>query len=213
MSEIEQSTETEARTDAETDAETEGRVDLADAEVESHAEDADQVGDDSVDADDEAGDGTSPSLHDRLVQEGDIAADYLEELLDIADLDGDLDMDVEGERAVVSIVGAELQQLVGAQGEVLDALQELTRLAVYRETGERSRLMLDISGHRASRRKELEELATSTVAQVRESGERAALRPMSPFERKVVHDAVAAAGLTSESEGVEPRRYVVVLPA
>ena len=149
----------------------------------------------------------------RLEREGDIAADYLEGLLDIADLDGDIDMDVEGERALVSIVGAELQQLVGDQGKVLDALQELTRLAVYRETGERSRLMLDISGHRAARRLELEELAATTVAGVKESGERAALRPMTPFERKVVHDAVAAAGLTSESEGVEPRRYVVVLPA
>ena len=159
----------------------------------------------------EPGDG--PSAQDRLEQEGDIAADYLEELLDIADLDGDLDMDVEAERAVVSIVGADLQQLVGRNGEVLDALQELTRLAVYRETGERSRLMLDVSGHRASRRRELEELAATTVAAVQESGERAALRPMTPFERKVVHDAVAAAGLSSESEGVEPRRYVVVLPA
>ena len=151
-------------------------------------------------------------LQDRLEQEGDIAADYLEELLDIADLDGDLDMDVEGERAVVSIVGADLSQLVGANGEVLDALQELTRLAVYRETGERSRLMLDVSGHRAQRRRELEELAADTAAAVKESGERVALRAMTPFERKVVHDAVAAAGLTSESEGVEPRRYVVVLP-
>ncbi len=153
------------------------------------------------------------SIEDQLEREGDIAADYLEELLDIADLDGDLDMDVEGERALVSIVGAELQQLVGDQGKVLDALQELTRLAVYRETGERSRLMLDISGHRAARRRELEELAATMVAGVKESGERAALRPMTPFERKVVHDAVAAAGLTSESEGVEPRRYVVILPA
>ncbi|HET9841147.1 MAG TPA: R3H domain-containing nucleic acid-binding protein [Nocardioides sp.] len=153
------------------------------------------------------------SVQERLEQEGDIAADYLEELLDIADLDGDLDMDVEGERAIVSIVGGELQQLVGEQGKVLDALQELTRLAVYRETGERSRLMLDISGHRAARRRELEELAAVTVAEVKGSGERSALRPMTPFERKVVHDAVAAAGLTSESEGVEPRRYVVVLPA
>jgi len=153
------------------------------------------------------------SLQDRLEHEGDIAADYLEELLDIADLDGDLDMDVEGERAVVSIVGADLQQLVGDQGKVLDALQELTRLAVYRETGERSRLMLDISGPRAARRRALEELAATTAVEVKEAGERAALRPMTPFERKVVHDAVAAAGLTSESEGVEPRRYVVVLPA
>nr|WP_227488827.1 R3H domain-containing nucleic acid-binding protein [Nocardioides kribbensis] len=147
-----------------------------------------------------------------LEAEGDIAADYLEELLDIADLDGDLDMDVEGDRASVSIVGADLSQLVGQHGEVLDALQELTRLAVYRETGERSRLMLDISGFRAQKRTELEALAADSVAQVRESGERLSLQPMSPFERKVVHDAVAEAGLSSESEGVEPRRYVVVLP-
>jgi spoIIIJ-associated protein len=154
-----------------------------------------------------------PSRLEQLEQEGDIAADYLEELLDIADLDGDLDMDVEGDRAAVSIVGADLSHLVGDRGEVLEALQELTRLAVYRETGERSRLMLDISGFRAEKRVELERLAEQTVAQVRADGASVALDPMSPFERKVVHDAVAAAGLTSESEGVEPRRYVVVLPA
>jgi spoIIIJ-associated protein len=147
-----------------------------------------------------------------LENEGEIAADYLEELLDIADLDGDLDMDVEGDRAAVSIVGADLSQLVGRDGEVLEALQELTRLAVYRETGVRSRLMLDVSGHRAARRAELEKVAAESVAAVRESGEKLSLTPMSPFERKVVHDAVAEAGLTSESEGVEPRRYVVVLP-
>ncbi|WP_051706317.1 protein jag [Nocardioides aequoreus] len=167
---------------------------------------------------DEAADGAeapeSPSKRaQKLEQEGEIAADYLEELLEIADLDGDLDMDVEGDRATVSIVGAELPELVGEDGEVLDALQELTRLAVYRETGERSRLMLDVSGHRADRRADLERTAESVIAQVRESGERAELDPMTPFERKVVHDAVAAAGLRSESEGVEPRRYVVVLPA
>jgi spoIIIJ-associated protein len=150
---------------------------------------------------------------DALETEGEIAADYLEELLDIADLDGDLDMDVEGDRASVSIVGADLNQLVGRDGEVLDALQELTRLAVYRETGERSRLMLDVSGFRARKRAELEALAEKTISEVKESGERQSLDPMSPFERKVVHDAVAAAGLTSESEGVEPRRYVVILPA
>lgn len=150
---------------------------------------------------------------EQLEREGDIAADYLEELLDIADLDGDLDMDVDGDRAAVSIVGADLSQLVGARGEVLDALQELTRLAVYRETGERSRLMLDISGFRAQKREELVKLAEETVARVQETGSPAALDPMSPFERKVVHDAVAAAGLTSESEGVEPRRHVVVLPS
>jgi spoIIIJ-associated protein len=157
-------------------------------------------------------DDVRPGRRERLEQEGDIAADYLEELLEISDLDGDLDMDVEGDRATVSIVGADLPQLVGDQGEVLEALQELTRLAVYRETGERSRLMLDVSGHRAQRRTALEEQAARVVAEVKESGERATLEPMTPFERKVVHDVVAAAGLTSESEGTEPRRFVVVLP-
>jgi spoIIIJ-associated protein len=172
----------------------------------------------AADESDEAGVPTTteaaprPSRLEQLEQEGDIAADYLEELLDIADLDGDLDMDVEGDRAAVSIVGADLQQLVGRNGEVLEALQELTRLAVYRETGDRSRLMLDISGFRAERRTKLVELANETIARARETGEPQSLDPMTPFERKVVHDAVAEAGLTSESEGVEPRRRVVVLP-
>ena len=150
---------------------------------------------------------------ERLENEGDIAADYLEELLDITDLDGDLDMDVEGDRAAVSIVGGDLKRLVGRNGEVLEALQELTRLAVHRETGERSRLMLDIGGHRAAQRERLVKLAEEVVAEVKESGEKVALDPMSPFERKVVHDAVAAGGLQSESEGAEPKRFVVVLPS
>jgi spoIIIJ-associated protein len=152
-----------------------------------------------------------PDRASLLEREGDIAADYLEELLDIADLDGDLDMDVEGDRAAVSIVGADLRQLVGRNGEVLEALQELTRLAVYRETGERSRLMLDVSGHRAERRAALVEQANDAVERARAEGQPVSLEPMTPFERKVVHDAVAAAGLRSESEGVEPRRHVVVL--
>jgi spoIIIJ-associated protein len=173
----------------------------------------DAVIDDAVAQETDAQESAPTSRVEQLEQEGDIAADYLEELLDIADLDGDLDMDVEGDRAAVSIVGADLNQLVGANGEVLDALQELTRLAVYRETGERSRLMLDISGYRAEKREELVKLADATVTQVKETGEPVSLSAMSPFERKVVHDAVAAAGLTSESEGVEPRRYVVVLPS
>ena len=167
-------------------------------------EPADEPGDDASEA---------SSRVERLENEGDIAADYLEELLDIADLDGDLDMDVEGDRAAVSIVGADLSHLVGGNGEVLDALQELTRLAVYRETGERSRLMLDVSGHRASRREALVTLAEEKVAAVKESGERVELEPMTSFERKVVHDVVTDSGLVSESEGVEPRRFVVILPA
>ncbi|KRE94159.1 single-stranded DNA-binding protein [Nocardioides sp. Soil774] len=154
-----------------------------------------------------------PSKVERLEHEGDIAADYLEELLDIADLDGDLDMDVEGDRASVQIGGADLSLLVGRNGEVLEALQELTRLAVFRETGERSRLMLDVGGHRAEQRTRLVALAEKSIAQVKESGESLSLEPMSAFERKVVHDAVAAAGLTSESDGAEPKRHVVILPA
>jgi len=186
MSEIE--SESETATESETESETES--DSAEVNTESAAD-----------------------LTERLEREGDIAADYLEELLDIADLDGDIDMDVEGDRAAVSIVGGNLNRLVGRQGEVLDALQELTRLAVYRETGERSRLMLDVGGFRADKRSMLEKLAEDTVAQVKESGEPVALDPMTPFERKVVHDAVGAAGLISDSEGVEPNRYVVVRPA
>jgi spoIIIJ-associated protein len=148
-----------------------------------------------------------------LEQEGEIAADYLEGLLDIADLDGDIDMDVEGDRAAVSIVGADLKQLVGKGGAVLDAVQELTRLAVLRATGERSRLMLDIGGFRAARRTELTELGAKSAQQAKETGEPVRLAPMTPFERKVVHDAVAAAGLRSESDGEEPNRRVVVYPS
>ncbi|MER7837227.1 R3H domain-containing nucleic acid-binding protein [Streptomyces sp. NPDC096040] len=153
----------------------------------------------------------------RLEQEGEIAADYLEGLLDIADLDGDIDMDVEADRAAVSIIsdagGRDLQKLVGRDGEVLEALQELTRLAVHRETGDRSRLMLDIAGYRAKKRAELSELGAKAAAEVKSTGEPVKLKPMSPFERKVVHDVVKSAGLRSESEGEEPQRFVVVLPA
>ncbi|MEU8540138.1 R3H domain-containing nucleic acid-binding protein [Streptomyces sp. NPDC048717] len=153
----------------------------------------------------------------RLEQEGEIAADYLEGLLDIADLDGDIDMDVEADRASVSIIsdsgGRDLHKLVGRDGEVLEALQELTRLAVHRETGDRSRLMLDIAGFRAKKRAELAQLGAQAASEVKSTGEPVKLDPMTPFERKVVHDAVAAAGLRSESEGEEPQRFVVVLPA
>ena len=151
----------------------------------------------------------------QLEREGDIAADYLEELLDIADIDGDIDIDVDHGRAAVEIVSDEdggrgLRRLVGDEGEVLDALQELTRLAVQTQTGERSRLMLDIAGHRRARRNTLTEIANEAIAQVRTSGQDVSLEAMNPFERKVVHDAVAAAGLVSDSEGVEPNRRVVI---
>ncbi|WP_298179625.1 R3H domain-containing nucleic acid-binding protein [Saccharomonospora sp.] len=166
------------------------------------------------------GDETAPAVNDiddnedLLVREGDIAGDYLERLLDILDYDGDIDLDVEAGRAVVSIDGGDdLDKLVGPRGTVLEALQELTRLAVQQETGTRSRLMLDIAGWRAARREQLRELGRSTAESVRDSGERIRLQPMSPFERKIVHDAVATVdGVTSESEGEEPKRRVVVKP-
>jgi len=150
---------------------------------------------------------------DRLVAEGEIAGDYLEELLDLLDFDGDIDLDVEGDRAIVSIDGGEdLAKLVGRRGEVLDALQELTRLAVHQKTGERSRLMLDVAGWRRRRRDELSALGGKVARRVLENGEREELAPMTPFERKIVHDAVAnVSGVHSESEGVEPARRVVVL--
>lgn len=153
----------------------------------------------------------------RLEEEGEVAADYLEELLDIIDLDGDIDIDVENGRAAVGIVTEgsprELQRLVGPKGEVLEALQELTRLAVQAATGERSRLMLDIAGFRAGRRRALEDLAARVCQDVRKSGTAVRMDPMSAFERKVVHDVVADAGLFSESEGEDPQRRVVVHPA
>ena len=162
----------------------------------------------------EAKDEKSTSVDEALVNEGDIAGDYLERLLDLLDYDGDIDLDVEAGRAIVSIDGGEdLEKLVGPRGNVLEALQELTRLAVQQETGLRTRLMLDVAGWRAERRRELHELGTSTAETVVSTGESVRMQPMSPFERKVVHDAVAAVdGAHSESEGEAPKRRVVVIP-
>lgn len=153
----------------------------------------------------------APKAENPLLAEGDIAADYLEELLDIADLDGDIENYFESGRAYVS-VDTESDLLVGKDGEVLEALQSLARLAVLSETGHRSRLMLDVAGYRDRRKQELTAIAKDAIAEVTESGEPARLPAMNAFERKIVHDAVAAAGLGSESEGEEPGRRVVVLP-
>lgn len=148
----------------------------------------------------------------KLEEEGDIAADYLEALLDIADLDGDIDIDVENNRASVAIVGAKLDNLVGRDGEVLDALQELTRLAVQSSTGDRSRLMLDIGGFRENRRTDLKALAEEKAAEAKASGAPIKLSPMNAFERKIVHDRIQELGLSSESEGEDPNRFVVIFP-
>ena len=161
---------------------------------------------------------TGSATMKRLEEEGEVGADYLEELLDIADLGGDIDIDVDHGRASVAIVASEegderdLADLVGRDGEVLEAVQELTRLAVQARTGNRSRLMLDINGYRARRRVELTGIAQAAVEKVLATGQAVSLEPMNPFERKVCHDIVAAAGLVSESEGAEPHRHVVVQP-
>jgi spoIIIJ-associated protein len=148
-----------------------------------------------------------------LFRESEIAADYVEGLLDILDYDGDIDELVSGGRPVVEVVGGRLQTLVGQRGATLEALQELTRLAVFRQTGVPSRLLLDIGGYRATRRKELSAVAKNAVERVKQHGEPVRLEPMSAFERKCVHDVVnAIAGVVSESEGVEPNRRVVVRP-
>jgi spoIIIJ-associated protein len=190
--------------------EVEARAEEASAPTEESLEDALEDASEDAEAD---GSATEADSEERLVAEGEIAGDYLEELLDLLDFDGDIDLDVEGSRAVVSIDGSDdLTKLVGRKGEVLDALQELTRLAVHQKTGVRSRLMLDIASWRRRRREELAALGDKVARRVLESGEREELAPMTPFERKIVHDAVAAVeGVRSESEGVEPSRRVVVL--
>jgi spoIIIJ-associated protein len=154
-----------------------------------------------------------PADEGLLVREGDVAGDYLERLLDILDVDGDIDLDVEGDRASVAIVGGKLDNLIGQDGATLEALQELTRLAVAQATGVRSRLMLDIGEFRARRRADLTTLAGTVARRVAESRQPERLAPMNPFERKVVHDVIAGVdGVRSESEGEEPQRRVVVLP-
>jgi spoIIIJ-associated protein len=187
---------------------------LPDADLASDDAVVDSVDDtDEADEADEADEDDEKSGDDPLVREGDVAGDYLERLLDILDVDGDIDLDVEGDRASVAIVGGRLDDLIGPDGATLEALQELTRLAVAQSTGVRSRLMLDVGEFRAKRKADLTTLAGETARRVSSSGQPERLAPMNPFERKVVHDVIASVdGVRSESEGEEPQRRVVVLP-
>jgi len=166
------------------------------------------------DSDDAARGSEKGSSASRLEEEGDVAADYLEELLDIADIDGDIDIEVRNGRTYISIVaeeeGSGLENLVGRDGEVLEALQELTRLAVLSATENRSRLVLDINGYRADRAGDLQQIAEDAIASVKDTGKAVALAPMSAYERKIVHDAVADLGFVSESEGEGADRHIVV---
>lgn len=150
-----------------------------------------------------------------LEEEGEAAADYLEELLDTADLDGDIDIEVREGRTYLSVVadgddGEGLAVLVGEDGEVLEALQELVRLSVLAATDRRSRLVLDIGGYRRRRAAVLQDLALAAVREARETGEHVHLEPLSAYERKIVHDVVAEQGLVSESEGEGAARHIVV---
>lgn len=184
------------------------------AGVDTLAESADEAVPEGSEESEESETGAAPRISKReeaLTIEGEVAADYLEELLDIADLDGDIDTFNEGGRAHASIL-TDSDVLVGKDGEVLEALQELARLAVMTETGHRSRLMLDVAGFRDKQRAILQDLAADALAEVQSTGEPVRLSPMNPYQRKVVHDAVAAGGHVSESEGEEPQRRVVVLP-
>ncbi|MUN62934.1 RNA-binding protein [Kocuria sediminis] len=158
--------------------------------------------------------GTDPAL-DPLEEEGEVAADYLEELLDTADLDGDIDIEVRDGRTYLSVVAEgdddeSLSVLVGEDGEVLEALQELVRLSVLAATGRRSRLVLDVAGYRQRRSSALQEMALAAVREAQETGGRVHLEPLSAYERKIVHDVVAEQGLVSESEGEGAGRHIVV---
>jgi spoIIIJ-associated protein len=195
------------------------RVDEADTAEDDEAVDEGEEGEeaeDEAEGDDAPGSAvaeTKETSDNDLFRQSEIAADYVEGLLDILDYDGDIDELVSGGRPVVEVVGGRLQPLVGQRGATLEALQELTRLAVFRETGSPSRLLLDVGGYRATRRKELGAVAKNAVEKVKEYGESVRLEPMSAFERKCVHDVVnALSGVESESEGVEPHRRIIVRP-
>lgn len=210
--------ETDDETGAADDAESAGAADL-DREIDPENREIDPEGAPEIapeGAPEIAPEGAKKSRKQLLEAEGDVAADFLEVLLDICDIDGDIDVDIDGDRAAVSVVDSEEgrvpRRLVGTDGKVLEALQELTRLAVQTETGERSRLMLDVAGHRAARRAQIVEVARGVITEVNAKGDQVEMEPMTAFERKIVHDEVLAAGLRSESDGVEPRRFVVVLP-
>ena len=192
--------------DLETDNLGSDDVDPVEEEIDAEADEAE---DDNGEEDekDEPTDGD-------LFRQSEIAADYIEGLLDILDFDGDIDELVQNGRPMVEVVGGRLNNLVGTRGATLEALQELSRLAVYRQTGEPSRLLLDVGGFRAARRKELVAVAKNAAEKVKQYGESVRLEPMSAFERKCVHDVInAMSGVESESEGVEPSRRIVVRPS
>ena len=189
--------------------------DVTDTEVETTTvptADVESVeGADSVVVDSESGDSDTPTAGE-LEAEGDIAADYIEELLDIADLDGDIDIDTRGGRAYLSVSAGEgtTNLRILSKPETVNALQELTRIAVQTKTGSFSRLILDVGGSRDARAGELAVLVDKAIARIEEGAESASLPAMSSYERKLVHDVVAERGYVSESEGEGRDRHTVI---
>ena len=154
--------------------------------------------------------GDSPSI-DQLEQEGDIAADYIEEFLDICDLDGDIDIDARNGRAYLSVNSTDADNLrLLSKPDTVNALQELTRLAVQNKTGSFSRLILDIGGSRDARQAELTALVARAIERIEAGAAEAALPPMSSYERKLVHDIVSDRGYVSESNGEGRDRHTVI---
>lgn len=155
----------------------------------------------------------APATDDQLEQEGDVAADFLEGLLDIADIDGDLALDVRAGRAYVSVEqegdGDGSLSLL-SDPDTVQALQELTRIAVQSKTGRFSRLILDVAGSRETRQQQLEKLVDRAIARLDEGASQASLPSMSSYERKLVHDIVADRGLVSESYGEGSDRHTVI---
>jgi spoIIIJ-associated protein len=200
---------TETTDAAEIVAETAAATETPDVEFTSSATDGSAGSGASAD-----GTGIETASGPTLDDEGDVAADYIEELLDICDLDGDIDIEVTDGRAYISVnASGESNLRVLSRPDTVAALQELTRLAVQTKTGEFSRLILDVGGSREQRQRELEKLVDSAVAQLDAGAESAHLDPMSSYERKLVHDIVAARGLVSESEGEGRDRHTVITRA
>ncbi len=179
---------------------------------------SEEVQESVVDSDVQAEHGHSTAWSERTVaqleEEGDIAADYIEELLDITDLDGDIDIDARAGRAYVSVNSSEDSNLrLLSKPDTVNALQELTRIAVQAKTGSFSRLILDVGGSREAREAELAGFVDHAISRIEAGAASAALPPMSSYERKLVHDLVASRGFSSESEGEGRDRHTVITHA
>ncbi len=149
-----------------------------------------------------------------LEEEGEVAADYLEELLDIFDLDGDINIDVRQGRAYLEITADQESNLrLISEPETVEALQELTRIAVQTKTQSFSRLILDIAGSRQAKVDALTKIVNRVIDKVKDTNAPVAMKPMSSYERKIAHDLIGEAGLVSESEGEGKERHIVAKPA